>query len=530
MSVPMLSGGVAAPSLQLRETAITPHELLRGVVKDFGRRPVRYAAIFAGIALLGLAVGIMLPKKYASRTTIVVEDSNIIRPLMEGRAVPTAVADRAALAKEVAFSNKVMHQILKVGGWMDSNPSPVEQDRLIEQIKSRTQIDTGEKLIQIEYSDSDPHRAYIVTKSLGDQVISESLANKEHESREAFQFIDGQVKAYHDKLEQAEARLEAYRSANPDARPGVETEVNTRIADLRHQVDAADMDLQNARSKEAAIKNELGNESEVNAVQTREGQIRAQMADLMTERAKLLLTYTDQYPDVVRINHQLDDLQTQLKNAELRSKTAAVAQGGSTLESTSAINPLYGELRSKLASARSDSASIAARRNTAEELLGGVMAQNRSIAAAASALAELTRDYEVNRDLYQDLLKRRENARLSMNLDEGHRGMSFRVQEPALVPVRASGLRLMHVAIASLVVALLLPLGLLLAMVKFDQKLRSPDQVETLSAVPLLGVTPRYRTRASRASMLRQGVLAASLFLSVPMVYGVLALFRAGGL
>ena len=158
------------------------------------------------------------------------------------------------------------------------------------------------------------------------------------------------------------------------------------------------------------------------------------------------------------------------------------------------------------------------------------MAQNRGIAAAASALAELTRDYEVNRDLYQDLLKRRENARLSMNLDENHRGMSFRVLEPALVPVRASGLRLMHVAIASLVVALLLPLGLLLAIVKFDQKLRSPDQVETLSAVPLLGVTPRYRTRASRASMLRQGALAASLFLSVPMVYGVLALFRAGGL
>ncbi len=529
MSVPMLSGGVAAPSLQLRETAITPHELLRGVAKDFRRRPVRYAAIFSGIALLGLAVGIMLPKKYASRTTIVVEDSNIIRPLMEGRAVPTAVADRAALAKEVAFSNKVMHEILKVGGWMDNHPSPVEQDRLIEQIKSRTQIDTGEKLIQIEYSDSDPHRAYVVTKALGDQVISESLATKERESREAFQFIDAQVKAYHDKLEQSEARLEAYRSANPDARPGVEAEVNTRIADLRHQVDAADMDLQNARSKEAAIRTELGNESEVSAVQTREGQIRAQMADLMTERAKLLLTYTDQYPDVVRINHQLDDLQAQLKNAELRSKTAA-AQGGSSLESASAINPLYGELRSKLAAAKSDSASIAARRNTAEGLLGGVMAQNRGIAAAASALAELTRDYEVNRDLYQDLLKRRENARLSMNLDENHRGMSFRVQEPALVPVRASGLRLMHVAIASLAVALLLPLGLLLAMVKFDQKLRSPDQVETLSAVPLLGVTPRYRTRASRASMLRQGALAASLFLSVPMIYGVLALFRAGGL
>ncbi|PNS08152.1 XrtA system polysaccharide chain length determinant [Solilutibacter silvestris] len=530
MSVPLLSGSNATVSLQMRESTTTPHELLRGVAKDFRRRPVRYAAIFTAIALLGLVVGVMLPKKYASRTTIVVEDSNIIRPLMEGRAVPTAVADRAALAKEVAFSNKVMHEILRVGGWMDAPLSPIEQDRLIEQVKNRTQIDTGEKLIQIEYSDSDPQRAYAVTKALGDQVISESLAAKARESREAFQFIDAQVNTYHDKLKQSEARLEAYRSVNPDARPGVETEVNGRIADLRHQVDTADMDLQNARSKETAIKTELGNESEVNAVQTREGQIRAQMADLMNQRAKLLLTYTDQYPDVVRINHQLDDLQAQLKNAEATRKVASTAQGGSSLESTSTINPLYGELRSKLAAARSESASINARRGTAEQLLGGAMAQNRGIAAAASALAELTRDYEVNRDLYQDLLKRRENARLSMNLDEGHRGMSFRVQEPALVPVRASGLRLMHVAIASLVVALLLPLALLLATVKFDHKLRSPEQVETLSAVPLLGVTPRYATRAGRASMLRQAAFAASLFLAVPVVYGALAIFRAGGL
>lgn len=529
MSVPLLSGGAAASSLQVRTSAATANELLRGVAKDFQRQPIRYAVIFASIALLGLAVGVILPKKYASHTTIVVEDSNIIRPLMEGRAVPTAVADRAALAKEVAFSNKVMHEILRVGGWMDSHPSPVEQDKLIEQIKNRTQVDTSEKLIQIEYSDSDPHRAYAVTKSLGDQVISESLANKERESREAFMFIDAQVNAYHDKLKQSEARLEAYRSANPDARPGVETEVNGRIADLRHQVDVADMDLQNARSKEAAIKTELGNESEVNAVQTREGQIRAQMADLMNQRSKLLLTYTDQYPDVVRINHQLDDLQGQLKSAEASRKVAST-QGGSNLETTSTINPLYGELRSKLAAARSESASVAARRGTAEQLLGDVMTQNRGIAAAASALAELTRDYEVNRDLYQDLLKRRENARLSMNLDEGHRGMSFRIQEPALVPVRASGLRLVHVAIASLLIAVSLPIALLLGMVKFDKKLRSPEQVETLSAVPLLGVTPRYSTRASRASMLRQGAVAASLFLSVPVIYGVLAMFRVGGL
>ena len=51
-------------------------------------------------------------------------------------------------------------------------------------------------------------------------------------------------------------------------------------------------------------------------------------------------------------------------------------------------------------------------------MLNSELDRSRRIAASESALAELTRDYEVNRDIYQDLLKRRENARVSMNLDE----------------------------------------------------------------------------------------------------------------
>ena len=43
-------------------------------------------------------------------------------------------------------------------------------------------------------------------------------------------------------------------------------------------------------------------------------------------------------------------------------------------------------------------------------------------ALTESALAELTRDYEVNRDIYQDMLRRRENARVSMELDRERRG------------------------------------------------------------------------------------------------------------
>ena len=99
-----------------------------GIVR---RHPVMLAALFATIALLGVLIGALIPKKYSASTSILVEQSNIIGPLMEGRAVPTGVANRAAMAREVAFSRRVMNDILKTGGWLASHPNPVEQEQLI---------------------------------------------------------------------------------------------------------------------------------------------------------------------------------------------------------------------------------------------------------------------------------------------------------------------------------------------------------------------------------------------------------------
>jgi len=516
MSNPALEWSPAEAHPTATALALVPvvrHELKRHIVL--------YAGIFTALALLALAIGILLPKKYASTTTILVEESNIIAPLMEGRAVPTSVVNRASIAREVAFSRKVMNEILKVGGWMDSHPSPIQQDRLMEDIKSRTVMgNPRENLIQIRYVDSDPERAYRVTERFADMIISESLATKERESRQAYGFINSQVADYHRKLTDAEAKLEAYRNSNPDARPGVGADVNARISELRRQVEMSKLELIDLHSAEGALNRQLNGESEVSVMQTRAGQIRARLADLQTQRQQLLLTFTEQHPDVVRVQHQMNDLQEELKREESRPLASGTNQPAS-IDGSVTINPLYTELRSKLSEARSRSAAVTSRISTAEGLLQQEMERNRRIAASESTLAELTRDYEVNRDLYQDLLKRRENARVSMNLDAEQRGLSFRIQEPAAMPLRPVGLRLMHVAGAGLGAAFFAPLVLLLGAVKLDPRVRSPLQIEREAALPVLGTMPMYVTPRKRRLMLRRFAVAIGLLLLAVGAYGL---------
>ncbi|HEX3122322.1 MAG TPA: hypothetical protein VHQ21_03395, partial [Rhodanobacteraceae bacterium] len=119
------------------------------------RRRVALVLLFAMIAALGLLLGTFWPKKYSAATSILVQESNIIKPLMEGRAVATANADRASIAREVIFSRRIMDDILAAGGWMKNKPSAIAQERIIEGIKDRTTLSNlRENLIRIEYTDS----------------------------------------------------------------------------------------------------------------------------------------------------------------------------------------------------------------------------------------------------------------------------------------------------------------------------------------------------------------------------------------
>ncbi len=500
--------------------------LVPPLLKEGRRRIAMLASIFAAIALLALAAGMLLPKRYTSNTSILVEDSNIIRPLLEGRAVPTGVSNRASIARQVAYSRKVMDEILKTGGWWQDGMAPAAKERLIEEITGRTGItNPRENLIQISYTDRDPQRAYEVTRRFAELVMAESLAAKEREGRDAYAFIDTQVQRYHQKLVEAESNLEHYRQANPDARPGVDVNVAARLNELQRQVDNSRMELGDLRSKEAVLQTQLSGESEISLASTQSSQILARMAELEAERSRLMMSYTELHPDVVRVNHQMEDLRRQLERADTMAATGSSATG-SSLGGITTFNPLYAELKSNLAQVRTNIAAVQSRLASAEALQGRESARRSRIASSESRLAELSRDYEVNRDLYQDLLKRRENARLSMSLDAEQSGLTFRIQEPARVPARGNGLRLMHVAVAGLGAAVLAPLMLLLLYVKFDPRVRSPQQIEHKASLPVLGTVPRCVTVRERSRDRRTYAIATALFAIVPIAYAAALVAR----
>jgi polysaccharide chain length determinant protein (PEP-CTERM system associated) len=500
--------------------------MLPALIGEARRRRIAMGVTFAVIALAALVIGSAWPKKYEASTTILAQEASIITPLMEGAASATGNKNRAGIARDVIFSGRVLNEILKAGGWTATSPSPLERDKLIEGIKSRTRIiNTRDDLITITYFDSDPKRAFDVTRAFGQQFIAESLASKQRESRDAYEFINSQVEAYRSKLTDAEDKLKVYRDANADARPGSEIDTNSRISQLRTQIETNRMDYMQKQSQAAALQSQLTGESEVNAVQTVGGIYSTQLADLQGQLDKLTLNYTDDYPDVIRLRHQIEDVRKQATTADAQRATG----GGVALDHAVTMNPVYQQMRLQISTVRSDAAASAARVGASEAMLQSELERSKRIANSENVTAELTRDYTVNRDVYQDLLKRRENARVSMNLDAEQRGLTFLVQNPAVMPLTPSGLRFMHFGLAGLALSLAVPFGLLFAVARFDPRIRSVAQLERATGFPVLASIPFYPTPRDRRREHLQNLMLVLIVTGVAAVYLILFWLRMKG-
>ena len=500
-------------------------QAIPALVAEARARRVPLAVLFAAIATALLLAGLLWPRSYVSSTTILVQEDNIIQPLMEGRAVPTSVTDRARIAREVIFGQRILDEILAEGGWVGEDTAPMARDLLKERLKERTRVSTsGPNLISIVYRDDDPVRAYRITARYAELFIAESLAAKERESREAYEFIASRVAEYHAKLVRAEENLKLYRAENQDARPGSQADVETRVTQLRGNIETARTALSELQMREAALVAQLSGEAQVSMAQTRETQTHARLMELRTELDGLLLNYTDAHPDVVRVRHQIEDLQAELARLAALGEQPGAASGSAGLV---AANPLFHSLRGDLAQVRSDIAALRARVSENDSLLDSELERGRRVADSEAALAELTRDYEVNRDIYQDLLRRRENARVSMNLDAERRGLTFTVQEPAALPLRPTGLRFMHFAAAGMAAGIGLPLVLVFLLVRLDPRVRSPRQlVESLGGVPLLASIPHQRSERERRRDRWRSAFAVSLCVAVVAAYGTAAWMR----
>src|SRR5262249_16941337 len=151
--------------------------------------------------------GLRWPKKYSATATLLVEPRSTI-----GTGTGAEGPPRWAVVNDTMVSKRVLREVMVFGGWGEP-PDPRAGERLLNTTPSRISISspaantTGAALVRITYTDPEPERTLKIASKLTEIYIRESVVPEEHSRREAFQFIDGQVKEYAKKLAEVHEKV-----------------------------------------------------------------------------------------------------------------------------------------------------------------------------------------------------------------------------------------------------------------------------------------------------------------------------------
>ncbi len=473
---------------------ITLDEMLPLLSREANARSGTLLSIFIAISLLFLAAGFLWQKKYTSFVQLYVDDSNIVAPILGTNT--TVNRDKANVAKEELFALDILDTVLDTVGFTDESTTPAEREDLREDLVDATNVfNRNNQLLEIDFWHEDPAIAFQTTSLFAELFLQKTMDSSAEETSEAFEFITSQVATYRDKLEDAESRLESFRSQHPGMSATTEGNVNARIVELQRDLEQTSLLFAQADQRRRTLQAELSNESSTIARDFEIGQTRDQIARLQAEIDVLSLSYTDDYPDIVRLRQQIEDVKRQAQQRSEQALSQGAGQsvfnvGGNSFTGSSNLSPVYQQLRSDLARTSAEADAQQSRMRQLRVLLDNEIERSAKSSQVERELSQLTRDYEINKKFYEDLLSQQENARLTMTLGAEKQGVLYRVHQPANFPARPNGIRFLHIVLAGVFMATVLPFVYLFLFLKVDPRIRTASAVTDVLKLPLLTTVP----------------------------------------
>lgn len=481
-------------------------DTMRAMKLELFRYRVLAALVFMAATSAILAMGYLTPKTYTSNAVLYADSSNILAPLLRGSAEVTSI-DRINEAREMLQSRSLLEEVAVDSGLFESSMTDQERNNVISSLRRAIQVRvTGGNFLNLSYTSGEASKSFRVLSSVLTRFVDRTATEKRSESRNAFEFIESQVQTYKRQLEEAENTLKNFQAENFD---GTEASVQNRIENLRAEVENLELRIQETTTQLQLTRRQLAEEEPYREVIVQAGQsdLDQRMVSMQNRLDNLRLQYLDTHPDVVALQDQI---------AELEQRRLEQGDSGDRNVTEVIENPVYEDLRIRLTNYETALEVQQNRLASTQRLLEEAYSRAERVAENQAELQDLNRDYDVTRGVYEDMLERRERARLSMTLDVEGQGISYRIQEPATYPTSWNEMPIWQVGLAGPVLGGGLVVGLLGMLVLFDQRIRSdrailnqmPEDVVLLATIPHYGSSLKDR-------LLRWDIIALAIVLLV---------------
>ncbi|MCA3178847.1 MAG: Wzz/FepE/Etk N-terminal domain-containing protein [Burkholderiaceae bacterium] len=465
----------------------------------------RWTALLAAllVGVVGGGVVMTLPAKYSATARVYVDTQSILKPLMQGLAVQPNLEQQIQMMARTLVNRPNIERVIRMADMDLKFDSAKERDRLIDDLLKDIQFraspgsQANSNIYNLAYTAGSPEEARKVVQALLSIFVESNLGGKRRDSESARKFIDEQLQVYEKRLLDAENALKDFKLKHLAVMPNLAQDYVARSGEAQRELQQARLELRQVENARDALRRQLAEEkpsfTSVEATEAMvprgptETEVRLENARKQLDQA--LLRYTDEHPDVVNLRRIIRDMEQQ-RDAERRREAPATTRPGTT---TVLPNKVYQDIKVQLADVEAKVASLRARVADAESRVSQARAMANAIPAVEAEYTQLTRDYEVNKKSYEQLLARREAVQISGSMDSTQGVGELRVVDPPRVsPVPVSPNR--PLLLGGVLMGSLLA-GLAFAFVRdqvqpvyFSQHALRED-----TGVPLLGTVTRFR-------------------------------------
>jgi len=489
---------------------------LRFAMKGIWKHRWYAMAVMWLVAIFGWVKVATLPDDYQATARVFVDTQSILKPLLAGMTSVPNVEQQVAIMSRTLLSRPNVERVMRMVDLDIGVKSPRELELKVEELMNKIKITSAGSydIYTITYNNRSPKLVRDVVQSLLTIFVEGSFKGKKGESQKAVQFIDEQIKSYEEKLVAAENNVKEFKLRNKDLLPRQGVDYATQLLSSSDALNTARLELLEAEQARDAIKKQINGDepvlsADVSPAVIDNPELDARIAALNKNLDALRMQYTEQHPDIIASKRLIAQLeQRKVEENKLRLNSADPGKN---------YSPMLSQLKVAMTEADAKVAAIKARVKEFAERHGQLVAQSNAVPELESELAQLNRDYLINKDNYEKLIGRREAAKLSGELSTTTEMMTFKIIDPPTVPMTPVGpnrpllysLVLLGACLAGAAAALLIS--------QIRPTYLSPSELRDDTRLPLLGTVSMSWTEPQKIKR-RRGryafALAASILLA----------------
>lgn len=512
---------------------------IRGELRRYWRRRWLILIIAWVVSVVGWLGVLSLPDRYEAMTRIYVETDNLLTPLLRNITVQADVTKQLEVMQRTLLNRNNMSVVAHAADLDLDLQTDQQKEALYNSLAKQITVKAeGNNLFSVTYSSSNPKLAKKIVESLLNIFVETNLGQNRSSMESARNFIETQIAEYERKLKDADERLADYKAHHIDVLSGagntsfsgrLET-ARQELVNARARVDDLIVLRQQLAANLASVSQYIEIDAPAQVVISGNGTMsgatattaRGRVTQLENQLSQLQARYTDQHPDVIATRHELEQARAQ---AAQEAKDPASGGGGGRGRVS---NPVYEQVKLRLVQADGELAQAQSRARLAADEVQRLQALAESAPKVEAELADLNREYGVIKGKYEELLGRRESARISEAAETKGDKVQFRIIEAPQVPARPTFPNRPLFVTAVLLAGLAAGVAVVFLLQKIDDTVGSAEVLSEEFNVRVLGTIPRVESlvggRKRRREQRNLGLASGSLFGAYALVL-FLALF-----